>query len=167
MPVFLRVIIESASFFGNSYAVAALASVSMIAYLLVSGYLKEAGLFFLAVLGILYSVILKNIFKVPRPDTYIGDPSKLGDIYRFPSSHVVFYVCFWGFLFFLTFKKGVFEAVWIIWLIRALSLYHILLVGISRVIVGAHTVHDVVAGYLFGAVYLGLLIAASFILDKK
>ncbi|GIW69871.1 MAG: hypothetical protein KatS3mg101_0618 [Patescibacteria group bacterium] len=167
MPPTLRIIIESASFFGNSYVIATLASVAMLMYLFASGYIKEAGLFFLAVLGVIYSILLKNIYKIPRPDTYIGDPSKLGDMYRFPSSHVVFYVCFWGFLLFLSFKRGIFGPEKIVWLIRFLCVYHILLIGISRVVVGAHMLQDVIAGYLFGGLYLGILIAISLVLNKK
>lgn len=161
MPAFLKVFIESASFFGNSIPIVAVLSLSFIAYFVVSGYIKEAGIFILAILSLLYSVVLKNIFKIPRLDSYAGDPTKLGDMYRFPSSHVIFYVCFWGLLFFLTFKRDVFGSGLAVYLLRTISVYHILFVGISRIIIGAHTVQDVVAGYVFGAIYLAVLIYLS------
>jgi len=46
MPAFLKVFIESASFFGNSIPIVAVLSLSFIAYFVVSGYIKEAGIFF-------------------------------------------------------------------------------------------------------------------------
>lgn len=161
MPAFLKVFIESASFFGNNIPIVAVASLSFIAYLVVSGYLREAGVFFLSIFSLLYSVLLKNIFRIPRLDSYAGDPTKLGDMYRFPSSHVIFYVSFWGLLLFLTFKKDVFGDGLAVYLLRIISVYHLLFVGISRVFIGAHTVQDVVAGYVFGAVYLAVLIYLS------
>jgi len=51
MPAFLKVFIESASFFGNNIPIVAVASLSFIAYLVVSGYLREAVFF-----SFLYSV---------------------------------------------------------------------------------------------------------------
>ncbi|HAI62617.1 MAG: hypothetical protein UU64_C0002G0077 [candidate division WWE3 bacterium GW2011_GWF2_41_45] len=161
MPVFLKVFIESASFFGNSIPIVAVVSLSFIAYFIASGYLKEAGIFLLAILSLLYSVLLKNIFKIPRLDTYVGDPTKLGDMYRFPSSHVIFYVCFWGLLLFLSFKKGFFGDGLAVNLIRIISVYHIILIGVSRVLIGAHTVQDIVVGYIFGGIYLAVLIYLS------
>ncbi|KKS31563.1 hypothetical protein A2380_00780 [candidate division WWE3 bacterium RIFOXYB1_FULL_43_24] len=161
MPGFLRIFIESASFFGNNIPVVVVVSLSFLVYFAASGYIKEAGLLVLAVLSLLYSVLLKNIFKIPRLDTYVGDPAKLGDMYRFPSSHVIFYVCFWGLLLFLSFKKDIFGDGFVAYLIRGVSIYNILFVGISRILVGAHTVQDVVAGYIFGGIYLAVLIYLS------
>jgi len=161
MPAFLKLFIESASFFGNSIPIVTVVSLSFLAYFISLGYLKEAGLFFLAILSLLYSVLLKNIFKIPRLDTYAGDPTKLGDMYRSPSSHVIFYVCFWGLLLFLSFKKDIFGDGLAANLIRIISLYHIVLVGVSRVLIGAHTVQDVIAGYIFGGIYLAVLIYLS------
>ncbi len=153
-------IVESASFFGNFLPLAVLGSASMFLYLLSLGKLKEAAIFILANISFLYSVGLKYIFKTPRPQDYAVSKSKFGDIYAFPSSHVVFYICFWGFLLYLTFKKDIFGDVSSL-IVRVLAVYHILFIGISRIYLGAHTLMEVVAGYAFGLLYLLLLIFLS------
>jgi undecaprenyl-diphosphatase len=161
VPAIVKTILESASFFGNNIPLALLTSLTILMYLVISGFLKESVFFIFANLSLLWSVVLKNIFKIPRLDTYIGDPQKLGDMFRFPSSHVIFYVCFWGFLFFLTLRKDVFGNGAAAHILRFLCLFHILLVGVSRIVVGAHTLQDVIAGYIFGGLYLALLIYLS------
>lgn len=151
---------ESASFFGNFVPLAVLSSVSMILYLVSLGKLREAAVFVLANVGFLYSVGLKYIFKTPRQEGYAITKTKFGDNYAFPSSHVIFYVCFWGFLLYLTFKKDIFGDLPST-IIRVLAIYHILFIGISRIYLGAHTFIEVAAGYAFGLLYLLLLIFLS------
>jgi undecaprenyl-diphosphatase len=112
----------------------------------------------------LYSSLLKSLFKEGRPAGYISDGFIQWDrllsseAYSFPSTHTVLYTAFFGYLFYLTYqikgvdkvgKQGV----------RIFCALLIVLVGISRVLLGAHYVIDVVFGYVFGLGYLGAIIA--------
>lgn len=159
MPTALRSLVEYSSYFGNNIPLILIASASFLVYFLSKGYLKESVLFVMANASYLLSVVLKNIFKTPRPLTYNGNPMKPGDLYAFPSSHVMFYVCFWGFLLYLSSQKSIFPNSYVANIVRFISVYHIIFVGASRVIAGAHTISDVIAGYIFGLVFLGILIA--------
>lgn len=70
----------------------------------------------------------------------------------FPSGHVMFYTVFFGFLFFLAWTRmgrGLMRGVAL-----ALSGALVLLVGPSRIYLGAHWFSDVIAAYLIGFVFL-------------
>ncbi|OGC45987.1 hypothetical protein A2V49_01940 [candidate division WWE3 bacterium RBG_19FT_COMBO_34_6] len=108
------------------------------------------------------SIILKDFFKYQRPDnasyiTFLG-----ADKYSFPSSHVVYYTVFWGFILYLTFKF-VKDNVMIANTIRYLAIYLIIFIGSSRIILRAHYIKDVMFGYIVGA----LLLIFFMLLDKK
>ena len=151
------------SFFGDHYWLVALPVCIIISiYLYKSQHKKEAFILVLSQLSPAYALFLKYVFKEQRP--LIGQIRyhNVFNSYSFPSSHVVFYMAFWGFLAYLCFKLKKIR-IWLRALILTISMYHILLVGISRVELGAHWPKDVIAGYLFGAIYLTFLI----ILDKK
>jgi membrane-associated phospholipid phosphatase len=64
----------------------------------------------------------------------------------FPSSHVMFYTVFFGMLIFLSGKKD--------WLIKVISAFFIITIGASRLYLGMHSLSDVIAGYVFGLLYL-------------
>ena len=110
-----------------------------------------------------YSSLLKLIFKESRPVSYISnglipwDRLVKSEAYSFPSTHTVLYTVFFGYLFYLSFKlKGVDKVVR--HSARLFCALMIISVGISRVLLGAHFVKDVVSGYLFGLLYLGAVI---------
>ncbi|OGC77119.1 hypothetical protein A2619_00365 [candidate division WWE3 bacterium RIFOXYD1_FULL_39_9] len=131
-----------------------------IALLVSLGFFKtkhrtEGALILVSLLSYFYSIILKFIFQVQRPPT--ASYTDFINQYSFPSSHVVVYTAFFGYLIFLTLFLKRFDKL-LRFVILILSLYFLSFVGISRVVLGEHWPTDVLWGYLFGAVYLGILI---------
>jgi undecaprenyl-diphosphatase len=102
--------------------------------------------------------LINRGFKVfigrPRPTADLVGFAYRSDELSFPSGHVVFYVCFFGFLFFAAYallRRGSN-------LRRAalvLSALPVLLIGLSRVTLRAHWPSDVLGAYLLSGVWLG------------
>lgn len=142
------------SVFGNSWIPYGLTVLMASIFLIFHKRSEAAGL----VLCVLGSAIINSILKIvisrPRPAV-----STLVPVYRntatqsFPSGHVTFYVCFFGFLFFVAYallRRG--SAV------RRLALVltglPVLLVGLSRIYLGAHWPSDTLGAYLWSGVWL-------------
>ncbi|GJM40094.1 MAG: hypothetical protein DHS20C20_03760 [Ardenticatenaceae bacterium] len=116
---------------------------------------KEAGraLAYVFLMGNVFNATLKHAFRQPRP--FWLDPSleKFTDGgYGLPSGHTQF-----------TTTIYLFAAAWIrkrwMWLFAALM---IILMGISRIYLGSHFVHDVAAGFV-----VGLLILAGYLIWQQ
>ncbi len=92
--------------------------------------------------------ILKFAFQWPRPFWVSPQVSGLaeGTGFGFPSGHAQNAASIWGLLGTSTQKK---------WF-RGIVLLVILLIGLSRITLGVHFTHDVLAGWLVGAVLLWL-----------
>jgi membrane-associated phospholipid phosphatase len=99
------------------------------------------------------SVTLKNIVHRPRPDPrLIHQFEKYIHNDSFPSGHVLFYVSFFGFLLYLTYalpKENKFRTFFI-----GFFTVLIILVGPSRIYLGAHWFSDVLGAYLVGFLWL-------------
>jgi len=117
----------------------------------------EAVFVLATVSGPAISYLLKTLTRRARPGPGFDDGilSYFGR-YSFPSGHVVFFEVFFGFLGHLafTFLGGVYR-----WLLVMGCSLPILLVGPSRVFLGAHWASDVAGGYIIGWLWLVVLMA--------
>jgi membrane-associated phospholipid phosphatase len=79
--------------------------------------------------------------------------------YSFPSGHSMGSLIFYGFLTYFIFRYTA-NRKKVKWLIAGLSAVLIVLIGISRIYLGAHYPSDVIAGHLAGAIWLILCLLA-------
>jgi len=127
-------------------------------YLIFRDRINDALFLFLTPISYLYSVLLKASFKIQRPENAPDLKLRfLADIYGFPSSHTVVYTVFFGYLLYLTYNDSQ-NGNLFIWLIRLVCCFFIVLVGLSRVYLGVHSIKDVIGGYFFGGLFLAALI---------
>ena len=102
-------------------------------------------------IGFLISLNLTDFFKSafmdPRPDSnFITDIEGKAEGYGFPSGHTSGTLSFWGFTFFSF--KGEEKKKQIPWRIFAMLL--IILIPLSRLIIGVHDLRDIIGGFMLG-----------------
>lgn len=99
------------------------------------------------------NLIIKEIVKRPRPIV-----NRLVNVsgYSFPSGHSMSSIAFYGYLIYLIHQK--INNKYLKWLLIIILSTLILLIGISRIYLGAHYASDVISGFLAGAIYLILFI---------
>jgi membrane-associated phospholipid phosphatase len=108
----------------------------------------------------LLNVLIKRTIGRPRPLETLIEVFAPVTGFSFPSGHVMFYTVFFGFLLFLALTR--LRYVWLRWLIGTPLAAQVLLVGPSRIILGAHWLTDVLAAYLLGLVILALAVEGHF-----
>jgi undecaprenyl-diphosphatase len=144
-----------ASVFGNRWTPHALTAATALVFFLRRRRSECFGLIFSAGGGALVNRILKVAIARPRPTADLVGFAYRSDELSFPSGHVMFYVCYFGFLFFVAYA-----------LLRrgsnarraalALSALPVLLVGLSRVYLRAHWPSDALGAYVLGGLWLSL-----------
>jgi membrane-associated phospholipid phosphatase len=106
--------------------------------------------------GMLLNVVLKNVFHRARP--HFDDPILTFSSYGFPSGHTMAATCFYGVV-----------AAFAIWTIRwwparvlvvSLAALMVLLVGFSRIYLGAHYLSDVLGAMMEGLAWLAICLTA-------
>jgi undecaprenyl-diphosphatase len=150
-PIFagLMYLISWPGFSPQSYLLAALIVLAI--YLL--GLRWEAITALIAtLLPPLVNVLVKEWIRRPRPTIDLVNVFGILNSYSFPSGHVMFYVGFFGFLWFLVYT--LLKRSW-----RRTALLIVLgifigLVGISRIYLGQHWPSDVLGAYLLGSLTL-------------
>lgn len=103
--------------------------------------------------------LLSRSFKVwigrPRPSGEQIEVFRHIDSNSFPSGHVTFYVCYFGFLFFVAYAILP-RNTWRRRIALILTFLPIPLVGLSRVYLGAHWPSDTLGAYLMSGVWLAV-----------
>ncbi len=151
LPAWLRPLMEFATLVGQPVAVgAALAVMGAVCWY--QGRRAWAYASAAAIAGVLIGNLLKLLFHRTRPDTYV--PFLLHS-YSFPSGHATASFIGYGLMAWLAAKH--LPGPWCVIVPVALGLL-ILLIGLSRVYLGAHYPTDVLGGWVFGAIVLGLII---------
>ena len=105
--------------------------------------------------------ILKFIIARPRPNVLKLVYEKG---YSFPSGHAMTAMAFYGFLIYLTYIK-VNNKILKHFLITILSVL-IVLIGLSRIYLGAHYTTDVIGAFIIGFIYLCVFIKYIYKKDK-
>jgi undecaprenyl-diphosphatase len=145
----------AASWFGNGLVPWVMTTLTALVFLWLHRRSEAAGLVLSAGGGELVNRVMKLIIARPRPSPDLVNVLTAQHTESFPSGHVTFYVCFFGFLFFVAFAllpRGSAAR-------RAalgLAALPVLLVGFSRVYLGAHWPSDTLGAYLFSGLWLAL-----------
>ena len=109
---------------------------------------------------------LKELVGRPRPDMGMWLVMETG--FSFPSGHSVFAASFLGALIWVIGRPGTLDGrPTVRRATQAVLLLLILAVGFSRVYLGVHWPSDVIAGFLFGSLYLLLLVSVRHWLGRQ
>jgi undecaprenyl-diphosphatase len=153
----LNTLMYAVSFVGYSWYPYALAVATALAFLAARRRTEAFALFLSTAGSGLLNRTIKILIARPRPEA----PGVVGGcLFRehggqsFPSGHVTFYVCYFGFLFFVAYallpKRTLARR-----LALTLTSLMIALVGLSRVYLGAHWPSDTIGAYFLGGLWLG------------
>jgi len=153
LPV--REFMRAVSVPGNTWRPYVITTVTVMVLLGFSLRSEAAGL----VLSVAGSAVLNSLLKLliarPRPTAELVTVDRTLYTQSFPSGHVTFYVCYFGFLFFIAYALLPLGST-----ARRVALplivLPIALVGFSRVYLGAHWPSDTLGAYLMSGLWLAL-----------
>lgn len=112
--------------------------------------------------GELFVWIIKNIIDRPRPPLTSALVTETS--YSFPSGHSFVAVAFYGLITFFIFESLKKKYLKVLTLISGLTL--IILIGFSRIYLGAHWPSDILASYASGLAWLSIIITVTHIKRK-
>ena len=125
--------------------------------LYVNHYHREARFSLLVLIADTLNVLVKLLVNRPRPTVEDAIIMLKFNYPAFPSGHVVHYVVFFGFLIAVMVVNKKIRLLYRI-VISIFSAVLIFGVSVSRIYLGAHWATDVLGAYLFGFVYLGIIL---------
>lgn len=157
-PLF-NILMEEVSALGEPAIALALTAIAIVIFALRRKWI-EAIFMLAATSGVLLAFVLKDLIQRTRPfplnQNTTGFLQSINE-YSYPSGHVLFFVVFFGFFAFLAWMHFTGRTrVIVIAICGAL----ILLIGPSRVFLGAHWASDVLGSYIIGSIWLFVLILA-------
>ncbi len=119
--------------------------------------LRLEALFLLGLSAVSFALnqLIKFLVSRPRPTSSLVEIFQSAYGQSFPSGHVMSYLAYWGLLFSLGFILLKRDRWWHYLLLLIPGLF-VLLIGPSRVYLGSHWASDVLGGYLFGGLLLGM-----------
>ena len=132
-------------------------SISFAAIFWVLRFRLEAFFILLTSSSHLLNALVKRLIKRPRPTNELVTVARVINEPSFPSGHVMHYINFFGLLSYLlatNWRSGRLRNILI-----AICIALIAFVGPSRVYLGAHWPSDVMAGYLYGGLWFGGIMA--------
>ena len=124
----------------------------LIAVYLFGFHWEAVATLFATLLPPIINVIIKETIQRPRPTIDLVEVFHILDSYSFPSGHVMFYVGFFGFMWFLVYT--LLKRSWLRTALLVLLGTFIALVGASRIYLGQHWASDVLGAYLLGSLTL-------------
>ncbi len=143
------------SFVGYTWYPYALAAATAFLFFAARRRSEAFGLFVSTAGSGLLNRAIKMLIARPRPAAPVVNVLREHGGQSFPSGHVTFYVCYFGFLFFIAYallpKRTLARRVAL-----TVTASMVALVGLSRVYLGAHWPSDTIGAYFLGGLWLGL-----------
>ncbi|GER88282.1 hypothetical protein KDW_24440 [Dictyobacter vulcani] len=154
----LRNLMIAVSFLGNQpFVFFPLIVLTAVAFWLVRLRLEALFVLGLSAVSTPINILLKYLVSRPRPTANLVDVFQRATGQSFPSGHVMSYVAYWGLIFSLGLILFRRDRWWNYALLIIPGLF-VALVGPSRIYLGDHWASDVIGGYMFGGLLLGLAI---------
>lgn len=143
------------SLFGNGLTPYAITILTAIVFLAFKRRSEAAGVVLSAGGGAVINSLLKILIARPRPTPDLVSVFINLKTQSFPSGHVTFYMCYFGFLFFAAYavlpRASASRRV-----ACAAAAVPVLLIGLSRIYLGAHWPSDTLGAYLVSGLWLAL-----------
>jgi membrane-associated phospholipid phosphatase len=155
-PVF-AVVMQGVSALGETWtAVTMIGAVSVV--FIIRQQFPEAVFVLATASNFMLTSLVKVLVGRPRPPDFFLNPADMFTMvnqYSFPSGHVLFFIVFFGFIAYLAYLHGSGRVRMMVITVCGTL---ILLIGPSRIYVGAHWASDVLGSYIIGGLWLFLLI---------
>jgi membrane-associated phospholipid phosphatase len=149
----LDVLMYAVSYIGYTWYPYALSAITALVFFATRRRSEAFGLFLSTAGSGLLNRAIKMLIARPRPAAPVVNVFREHGGQSFPSGHVTFYVCYFGFLFFVAYallpKRSLARRVAL-----TLCVLMIALVGLSRVYLGAHWPSDTIGAYFLGGLWL-------------